>query len=146
MSKRGNDNWRTSLCSDGGIDRALAGLIQTHGSTIVHLELISILSACFGLKNSRERSFKVLTWSTIMSTTSRINIEIFLCFFCVSTLSRVFICVCLCICMLAAGLLICKGECMLKFKVGFLSRLFPLADRAPCRSACTPHTLCSLIH
>lgn len=44
------------------------------------------------------------------------------------------------------GLLICKGECVLKFKVGFPSCPFPLADRAPCRSACTLHTLCSLIH
>lgn len=164
------------MCSDGGIDRAQEGLIQTHGSTNVHLELIWILSAYFGLKIERE-SLRLKTWKVkkviqtyfpecwcpafIHGLTSRLrprlftseipcwNLPLFMCgCCCVIAHTWLFICACLCVCkcLLAVGLLIFKGECMLKFKVGFPSRPFPLADGAPCRYACTLHTLCSLIH
>lgn len=149
----------------------LGGLIQTHGSTNVHLELIWILSAYFGLKIERRRDSetekvdreKKKCWHSALiyglksclqpqSFTSKIpywNFLLLMCACCcVGAHTWVSISVCLCVfkCMLAVGLLICKGECVLKFKVGFLSRPFPLADRAPCRSACTLQTLCSLIH
>lgn len=145
LSKRGSDNWRTSLCSDGGIDRARRADSNTwfhYCPSGTHLNIIGMLWTY------KQKGGKFQSVDTVHNHVSNLQVlalkssSVFLC-----KHDFVGVYMCMPLHMYACSrLFVCKGECLLKFKVGFLSCLFPLAHSAPCRSACTLHTLCSLIH